>query len=91
MKLGGSSAEFLQHLLLLDERATVSLQLLGLHPATKDDDPTLNFDWHSCRMSSEHTFTVPGRLIQPINLDLVVPSEPDRLPFYLANSQFLVV
>ena len=52
-----------------------------------DDDPSSLSDWRSCRIE-EHSFTVPGQLIQPIN-----PAISTHIPhstFYLLDSQFLV-
>lgn len=87
LRVDGQYAEFVPHEILPEKTVTVSYQLLGLRPATLDDDPSSLSDWRSCRIE-EHSFTVPGQLIQPIN-----PAISTHIPhstFYLLDSQFLV-
>ncbi|GLB44010.1 putative zinc finger [Lyophyllum shimeji] len=52
---------------LHEPTVTVSFQLLGFRPTTSDDDPTLRLDWRSFILPTEQTFSVPGRLVQPID------------------------
>lgn len=69
LKVDGQYADFVTHEILHEKTVAVSYQLLGLWPATLDDDPSSLFNWRSCRIE-ENTFTVPGQLIQPINLTI---------------------
>jgi hypothetical protein len=87
LRVDGQYAECVPHEILQEKTVMVSYQLLGLRPATLDDDPSSLSDWRSCRIE-EHSFTVPGQLIQPIN-----PAISTHVPhstFYLLDSQFLV-
>ena len=87
LRVDGKYAEFVPHEILKEKTVTVSYQLLGLRPATLDDDPSSLSDWRSCRFE-EHSFTAPGKLVQPIN-----PAISTHVPystFYLLDGQFLV-
>ncbi len=53
--------------MLSEEAVTVSYQIVGLRPATVDEDPERVHDWRTYHMDEENSFTVPGGLIQPIN------------------------
>ena len=65
---------------------SVSYQLLGLYPATSDDDPDQAMDWKSGRLSVERTFLdIPGSLVIPLN-----PKLTDAGSRYLFDSQSLV-
>jgi hypothetical protein len=87
LKVDGQYAEFVPHEILQEKMVTISYQLLGLRPATLDDDPSSLSDWRSCRIE-EHSFMVPGQLIQPINPTVSTPLPHSA--FYLFDSQFLV-
>ena len=66
LKLDSQSVEQLGLDILVEQTVTVSYQVLRLIPATSTDDPDLKYYWRSCSMQ-EMTFSVPGRLVQPIN------------------------
>ncbi|KAF9455979.1 hypothetical protein BDZ94DRAFT_1302808 [Collybia nuda] len=73
--------------ILHEDTVKISYQVLGIVPATNVDDPELTHDWRSCAIS-ERTFSVPGRLIQPIN-----PAVSTRIPgnpYYLFESGVLL-
>ncbi|KAF8059244.1 hypothetical protein FPV67DRAFT_1426519 [Lyophyllum atratum] len=52
---------------LCEPAVTMSFQFLGFRPTTSDDDPTLKLDWRSFTLPTEQTFSVPGRLVQPLD------------------------
>ena len=87
LKVDGQYAEFVPHKILHEKTVAVSYQLLGLRPATLDDDLSSLSDWRSCRIE-ENSFTVPGQLIQPINP--TVSTQQPHSTLYLLDSQFLV-
>ena len=64
LKIYGKPANYAGLDILTEEKVTVSYQILGLRPATSEDDPELLHDWRTCRIE-EQSFTVPGQLIQP--------------------------
>jgi hypothetical protein len=86
IKVNGQSAAYVNLDMLGDDTVTVSYQLLGLRSATNDDDPDHKHDWRMHPIK-EHSFTVPGRLIQPVNPTV---SKTTGLPFYLLESAVLV-
>ena len=89
LKIDGDSVEFIPHEILGEATVAISYQLLGLRPATSDDDPTSKHDWRSCRTEREQSFTVAGSLVQPINPDL--PQDIGvGIGYYLLDSQVLV-
>jgi hypothetical protein len=67
LKFDGQPVPYLNLDTLSEETVTVSYQVVGLRPATVDEDPERVHDWRTHHMADEHSFTVPGRLIQPIN------------------------
>jgi hypothetical protein len=74
---------------MLDEDTiTISYQMLSLCPATSDDDPDQNHDWRTYT-TQEHSFMVPGCLIQVVNPTLSVTHTD--IPFYLFQSSVIVV
>jgi hypothetical protein len=87
LKVDGQYAEFIPHEILHEKTVAVSYQLLGLRPATLDDDPSSLSDWRSCRIK-ENSFTVPGQHVQPINP--TISTQQPHSTFYLLDSQFLV-
>ena len=66
LKFDGKSVPYINLDMLSEEAVTVSYQVLGLRPTTLNDDPDGIHDWWTYRMD-EKSFTVPGRLVQPIN------------------------
>jgi len=66
IKVDGRSVPYVTLDMLEEDTVTVSYQMLGLRPATSDDDPEGKHDWRTYAID-EKTHTVPGRLIQPIN------------------------
>ncbi|KAG6819331.1 hypothetical protein H0H93_012840 [Arthromyces matolae] len=74
--------------ILYEGTVSISFQLLGLRAATSDDDPTLQYDWRSFRSSTEKTCTIPGRLIEPIDVDTNLSIA--RQSFYSFKSSNLV-
>jgi hypothetical protein len=61
--------------------------MLGLCPTTSDDDPIQKHDWRTYTIK-EHSFTVPGCLIQVINPTVLTTHM--QFPFYLLQSSVLV-
>jgi hypothetical protein len=86
IKVNGRSAAYVNLDMLGDDTVTVSYQLLGLWSATNDDDPDHKHDWRTNPIK-EHSFTVLGCLIQPVN---PMVSKTTGLPFYLLESAVLV-
>ena len=67
LKFDGESVPYLNIDMLPEDTVTVSYQIVGLRPATIDEDPECVHDWRTYHMAQENSFVVPGRLIQPIN------------------------
>jgi hypothetical protein len=87
LRIDEKYAKFVPHKILQEKTVTVLYQLLRLRPATLDDDPLSLSDWRSCKIK-EHSFTVPGKLIQLINP--AIATHVLHSTFYLLDSQFLV-
>ncbi|KAF8155871.1 hypothetical protein B0H34DRAFT_798966 [Crassisporium funariophilum] len=87
LKIDGQSADTVTFDMLSENTVTVSYQMLGLRPANIDDNPEAKHDWRTYRMDKQ-LFTVPGRLIQPINPAL--SKTHIHIPFYLFQSTVLV-
>lgn len=88
LKFDGQSVSYLNLDMLAKHTVTVSYQVLGLRPATVDDDPDGQHDWQTYHIANEYSFTVPGRLVQPINPK--VSTTHTNLPWYLFQGTFLV-
>jgi hypothetical protein len=89
LKIDGDAADFVSHTLLSENTVSISYQVLGLRPASSDDDPSQKYDWRTCRLSQEQTFTVPGCIIQSINPKLADINDPQVPGFYLLDSQVI--
>ena len=87
IKIDGNPAEFGPVKMLNEDTVTISYQMLGIHPATSDDDLSQKHDWRMY-VIHEHSFTVPGHLIQVVNPTISVTHT--NLPFYLFQSSVLV-
>jgi hypothetical protein len=87
LKIDGKSVGYISLDMLLEDTVTVSYQMLGLRPATSDDDPDLKHDWRTHSMQ-EQTFSVPGKFIQSIDPALSVTHK--TMPFYLFESTVIV-
>jgi len=87
LKIDGQSVDYISHDMLAEDTVAVSYQMLGLRPATLDNDPEGKHDWRTYTME-EQTFTVPGRLIQPVNPSL--SATHTHIPFYLFQSPVLI-
>jgi len=79
--------DYISHEMLFEDTVTVSYQMLGLRFATLDNDPEGKHDWRTYAME-EQSFTVPGRLIQPVNPSLSMTHTD--IPFYLFQSPVLI-
>jgi hypothetical protein len=90
LKVDNQPVTYLSLDMLSEETVTVSYQILGLHPATEDDDPEKIHDWHTYRHSNKFSFTVPGRLIQPLNPSMSKTHCPGQVPWFLFQSTVLV-
>ncbi|KAF8056026.1 hypothetical protein FPV67DRAFT_686987 [Lyophyllum atratum] len=88
IKVDGQSFEHVGLDILVEDTVRISYQVIGLVPATSADDASLDHDWRSCLMNRERTFSVPGRLIQPINP--AVSAHIGNKIFYLFKSGVLV-
>lgn len=87
LKIDGNPTEFIPVEMLNEDTVTVSYQMLGVRPATSDDDPGQKHDWRTYTIQ-EHSFTVPGCLIQVVNPTISVTHM--TIPFYLFQSSVLV-
>jgi len=87
LRIDGQAINYISFEMLAEETISVSYQMLGLRPATLEDDPDEINDWRTY-MVNEHSFTVPGRLIQSINP--TTSTAHLRMPFHLLQSTFLV-
>ncbi|KAF8173473.1 hypothetical protein BJ912DRAFT_1024864 [Pholiota molesta] len=89
LKIDGNAVSYLSLDMLTEETVTVSYQVLGLRPANSDDDPDMIHDWRTYRMD-EHSFSIPGRLIQPLNPSMSKAHKLGQNPWYLFQSTVLV-
>ncbi|KDR67270.1 hypothetical protein GALMADRAFT_47197, partial [Galerina marginata CBS 339.88] len=87
IKVDGRSVTYVNLDMLEEDTVTVSYQMLGLRPATSDDDLEGKHDWRTYAID-EKTHTVPGRMIQPINP--TVSKVLTGHPFYLLESAMLM-
>lgn len=87
LKIDGKAVGYVGLDMLLEDTVTVSYQMLGLCPATSDDDPELKHDWRTHSMQ-EQTFSVPGKIVQSI--DPIVSVTHKAMPFYLFESTVIV-
>ena len=87
LRIDGRSVDFVSVDMLMEDTVSVSYQMLGLCTSTTDDDPDQHNDWQTCTID-EHSFTVPGRLIQAINPS--ISKTHTNFPFYLFQSTDLV-
>jgi hypothetical protein len=89
LRIDGKPATSISLDLLQEDTVSISYQLLGLRPATSEDvgEQTKYHDWRSYAIS-EHTFTVPGRLIQSINPEISMSTT--QHPYFLLESTVLV-
>lgn len=90
LKVDNRPVTYLSLDMLSEEMVTVSYQVLGLRPATEDDDPEKIHDWRTYRHMDKFSFTVPGRLIQPLNPSTSKTHLPGQIPWYLFQSTILV-
>lgn len=88
LKVDGKLAKYVPHEMLPEKVVIVSYQLLGLHPATNLNNTDMKNDWQSYTIP-EHSFTVPGHLVQAINPTISMRDMAQ--PYYLLESSFLVV
>lgn len=79
IRIDGQPASYVNFDMLGEDTVTVSYQMLGLRPATFDDDSEGIHDWRSYSMD-EQSFTVPAWLIQSINP--TISKTHVRIPFY---------
>ena len=61
--------------------------MLGIRPATSNDDLELKHDWRTYSRE-EKSFSVPGKLIQSVDPTLSVTHK--NMPFYLFESTVIV-
>ncbi|EIW77944.1 hypothetical protein CONPUDRAFT_61354 [Coniophora puteana RWD-64-598 SS2] len=74
--------------LLGEDSAKLSLQLIGLRPATVEDDPSQRYDWRSAPLLSIHLSDVAGRVITPVDPKLVIPGLEQQ--FFLLDTPTLI-
>jgi hypothetical protein len=89
MRNDGKPTDVLDLDLLMESTISVTYEVLGLRPSNSDEDPTLKFDWRTYDIK-EKVFTVPERLIQPMNAETSKPKSLKDPIFYLLDSQFLI-
>ena len=81
--IDGQSVGHISFDMLAEDVVTVSYQMLGLRPATLDDNPEGWHDWRTYEIAlSKWSFMVPGQLIQSINP--TTSKTHVHIPFYLA-------
>ncbi|KAF6754949.1 hypothetical protein DFP72DRAFT_757747, partial [Ephemerocybe angulata] len=85
IRYNSQSLQRVGHSLLGESALKVSIQVLGLRPATSDDDPEKVHDWRTYTMPCE-SLTIPAWFIEP--LDPEVHTGPK--PFYLFKTPFLI-
>jgi hypothetical protein len=90
LKVDNRPVTYLSLDMLAEETVTISYQILGLRPATEDDDPEKIHDWRTYRRMDECSFTVPGRLVQPVNPLISKSHLPSQIPWFLFQSTVLV-
>lgn len=89
IKKDGRAVDGVELDLLVEDTVQVSFQLLGLRPSTVEEDPKQKHDWRTYSVP-EHSFSIPGRLVEVINPKYKsIPARPSLL-FYLLDSVFLV-
>jgi len=66
LRINGQPVDYISFEMLAEDTVTASYQMLGLRPATLEEDPDGRHDWRTYMMN-EQSFTVPGHLIQSIN------------------------
>ncbi|KAG6848163.1 hypothetical protein H0H93_002810, partial [Arthromyces matolae] len=87
-KFHSESVEQLSIASLGEPSVSISCQLLGLRPATTNDDPTQEYDWRTFTLPSERTFTISGALIQCVNPTML--SSDSSNSYYLFQSSSLL-
>ncbi|KAH6885601.1 hypothetical protein BKA70DRAFT_1377423 [Coprinopsis sp. MPI-PUGE-AT-0042] len=87
IKFDGNTLDQIPESLLTEKATTISFQLMGLRPATLDDDSTAGHDWRTCSTSRERSFDVPGRAVQAVDPEIAYG---DQGPYYLLKSSLLV-
>ncbi|KAI4518589.1 hypothetical protein K525DRAFT_208144, partial [Schizophyllum commune Loenen D] len=87
LKLDSKVVDEVSLAILPEATVQVSYQLLGLSPATKEDDPSEKHDWRSTRLLTAQ-YSVPGVLVQPI--DPTIVASASKASFYLFDSQDLI-
>ena len=87
LRVDGQPVDYISFEMLGEETVKVSYQMLGLRPATLVDDPNGIHDWRTYTME-EHSFIVPGRIVQSINP--ITSNIALSMPFYLLQSSVLV-
>ncbi|KAF8155913.1 hypothetical protein B0H34DRAFT_783589 [Crassisporium funariophilum] len=87
LRVDGQPVDYISFDMLAEETVSISYQMLGLRPATLADNLEGNNDWRTYMMK-EHSYTVPGRLVQSI--DPTTSKTPLSMPFYLLQSTVLV-
>ncbi|TEB19643.1 hypothetical protein FA13DRAFT_1646586, partial [Coprinellus micaceus] len=89
IRLDGKAVEEITHNMLPEDTMSLVFQLQGLRPATIEEDPSQSSDWRTCNIQ-DHTFTIPGRLAEPLNPTIAsMPANPSKV-FYLLDSALLV-
>jgi hypothetical protein len=88
LRIDGEAVDDVSVDLLEEEMVTVSYQMLGLKPATLDDDPAGVHDWRT-QTIAENSFDIPGYLIEPID-PTITSKEGVVRPYFLLQSSFLV-
>jgi hypothetical protein len=73
---------------LRDSSAKVSIQILRLLPATKEDDPSERNDWCWSLKFEAICTNVPGNLVHPLNPSVSVATTGS--PTYLLDSRILI-
>ncbi|KAF6755550.1 hypothetical protein DFP72DRAFT_1008601 [Ephemerocybe angulata] len=87
IRYDGEAVESLGHNLLGESAAKISVQLLGMRPATSDDDEHQQHDWRTYNSPAFRSLDFSGKSIEA--LDPTVATRTSR-SFYLFQSPFLI-
>lgn len=78
---------------LSEKTVQISFQVMKLICSTENNNLTLEHDWCSITQSNPLRFKTLGHLVQPINLNVVVPQQTGTSlpkPFYIFSSKVLM-
>ncbi|TEB21892.1 hypothetical protein FA13DRAFT_1642094 [Coprinellus micaceus] len=87
IRYNGQALDRVGHHLLKESPLKVSFQVLGMRPATSEDDPSGRYDWRTYALPSE-SLIAPGKFIEPLDPEVVTVD--GSKPFFLFQSPLLI-